>query len=97
MPTEQDYAAAVQAHLDETAQGYGYDSIHTAVSYADSPEVPAWMEEGRRFRRWRSRCWAHVFALMAEGATGTPEELVATLPPLFDQDAPAGEPAPDAA
>jgi hypothetical protein len=88
MPTEQDYAAAVQAHLDAAAQARGYDDIRSAVSYAEEPEVFAFMEEGRLFRRWRSRVWATCIALQAEGAAGTVEQLIAALPPLLDSDAP---------
>lgn len=87
MPTEQEYAVAVQAHLDAAAQMRGYDDIRSAVSYADEPEVFAFMEEGRLFRRWRSRVWAKCIALQSEGAAGTVEELIAALPPLNDGDA----------
>ena len=86
MPTEQEYATAVQAHLDAAAQSLGYDSIHTAVSYAEDAEVPQYMADGRLFRRWRSRVWAKVFALQSTGASGTIDELIAALPPLHDSD-----------
>lgn len=89
MPTEQEYAAAVQAHLDAAAQARGYDDIRSAVSYADEPEVLAYMTEGRLFRRWRSRVWAKCLALQEAGAAGSVEELIAALPPLIDADAPA--------
>lgn len=91
MPTEQEFAEAVQAHLDAAAQALGYDSIHTAVSYAEEAEVPRYMADGRLLRRWRSKVWAKVFALQAAGATGMIEELIAALPPLHDGDVPTGE------
>jgi hypothetical protein len=91
MPTEQEYAAAVQAHLDAAAQARGYDDIRSAVSYAEEPEVFAFMEEGRLFRRWRSKVWATCIARQAAGAAGSVEDLIAALPPLNDADAPSGE------
>lgn len=96
MPTQPEYAAAVQAHMDSAAQALGYDSVHTAVSYAEEAEVPQYMADGRLFRRWRSKVWAKVFALQAGGATGSVEDLIAALPPLHDVDAPPGEEVPEA-
>jgi len=95
MPNEQEYAAAVQMHMDSAAQSLGYDNIYTAVSYAEEAEVPQYLADGRLFRRWRSKVWAKVFALQAAEATGTVEELIAALPPLHDSDAPPGEPSPE--
>jgi len=80
---------AVAAHLDAAARGLGYDDIRSAVSYAEEPEVPDYMAEGRRFRRWRSRVWKTAFALIEAGVS-EPGEVIAALPPLDDRDAPPG-------
>lgn len=79
--------AAIQAHMDTTAQGYGYDDIKAAVTYADEPAVPKFQAEGRAFRAWRSLVWAHAYAVLDEVRAGTrpqptAEELLAELPEL---------------
>ncbi len=76
---------AVQAHLDKTAAGLGYDSIYTAVTYADEPAVPKFQAEGQALRAWRSLAWAACHAVMnavLAGARPIPSEaeLIAELP-----------------
>lgn len=78
---------AVQAHLDATAVGLGYDSIYTAVTYADEPEVPKFQIEGQALRAWRSRVWAACHVVMNAVLAGqrevpTAAELIAELPPF---------------
>ena len=78
---------AVQRHMDLAAQALNYDSIATAISYADEPSVPKFQAEGQAFRAWRSLVWARCHEIMAEVETGereTPsdEELIASLPTL---------------
>jgi hypothetical protein len=80
-------ASAVQAHLDATAMTYGYDSIASAVTYADEPAVPRFQAEGQAFRRWRSLVWAACYQVQAEVEAGnravpTESELLALLPAL---------------
>lgn len=70
--------AAVQARLDQQAQEWGYDSIFTAVTYADEPSVPQFQTEGRVLRAWRSETWAACYASTAT----TLEALLAELPPI---------------
>ena len=84
---KQQLSALVQAHLDAAAQARGYDSIVSAVTYADEPAVPAFQAEGRAFRAWRSLVWARCYQLAAEVQAGTravpaPEALIALLPAL---------------
>ena len=79
--------AAVQAHLDSAAQAAGYDTIYTAVSYADEPAVPKFQIEGAAFRAWRSLVWAVANTLRAEVEAGTrpvptATQLIAELPTL---------------
>lgn len=80
-------AAVVQAHMDATAMAYGYDSIASAVTYADEPAVARFQAEGQAFRRWRSLVWAAGYQVIAEVEAGqravpTESELLALLPAL---------------
>lgn len=73
---------AVQAHLDDTAQAHGYDSILAAASYAGSPVYGL---EGSAFRDWRDACWAELFQILAAVAAGerpmpADDELLTELP-----------------
>lgn len=75
----------VQAQLDAQARVYGYDSIASAVSYADEPAVPRFQREGQALRAWRSMVWDACYALLAQVQAGdrdepTRDELVAELP-----------------
>jgi hypothetical protein len=75
----------VQAHLDAQAQALGYDSIFTAVTYADEPAVPKFQVEGQSLRAWRSLVWARCYALLEAFGAGQLQEptlagLVAELP-----------------
>ena len=78
----------VQAHLDAAAQDAGYDTIYTAVSYADEPAVPKFAAEGQAFRAWRSLVWAAANAIRADVEAGlrpvpTVADLIAELPALY--------------
>lgn len=75
----------VQSHLDAQAQQYGYDSIFSAVTYADEPAVPQFQQEGQALRAWRSLVWARCYELLGEVQAQTRpvpsgEELIALLP-----------------
>ena len=77
----------VQAHLDTAAQAAGYDTIYTAVSYAEEPSVPKFQAEGHAFRAWRSLVWAAANAIRADVEAGTrpvptAAQLIAELPTL---------------
>jgi len=81
------YEQAVDAHLDDKAKEYGYDSIKTAVTYADEPIVQKFQEEGTAFRAWRSKVYAYVYEqldLVQSGDRDMPtiDELIAELPDL---------------
>lgn len=80
-----DYTQAVQAHLDRVAQSWGYDSITTAVTYADEPAVKAFADEGKALRAWRSRVWAAARQTLADVKDGgvplpTVADFLASLP-----------------
>ena len=78
-------SGAVQAHLDAAARSLGYDSIASAVTYADEPAVPAFQAQGKELRAWRSQVWASCIATLDAVKAGsqpvpTVEALVASLP-----------------
>lgn len=78
-------SAAVQSHLDNTAQASGYDSILSACTYADESSVSRFQEEGRAFRAWRSEVWRYCWSVDAAvdaktRPAPTPAELIAELP-----------------
>lgn len=71
----------VQAHLDNKAQEYGYDSILSASSYAATDNV--FQAEGKAFLSWRSACWAHCESLLTSmdvNGIPTAQDIVAGLP-----------------
>lgn len=64
------YEAAVQAVLDTAAKDHGYDSLFTAISYADEPAVPRFQADGQAFRRWRSLVWDYAHTELNAVLTG---------------------------
>lgn len=54
------FEQAVQGRLDSAAKEAGYESIFTAISYADEPAVPRFQADGQAFRRWRSLVWDYA-------------------------------------
>lgn len=77
---------AVQQNLDQEARALGYDSIFTAVTYADDVN-PKFAAEGAALKTWRSAVWTHCYQVLADvqGAlrtVPTAEELIAELPAL---------------
>lgn len=83
----QGHIDAVQHLLDSRAQAYGYDSIASAVTYAEEPAVPKFQAEGQAFRAWRSLVWAYGYeqlALVESGQRPAPTipDFIAELPPL---------------
>lgn len=82
---------AVQDRLDIEARRRGYDSIFTAVTYADEPAVPKFQAEGQRLRAWRSLVWAsctRILAAVKAGDRAEPsvEQLLAELPTIYWND-----------
>lgn len=67
------FEQAIQAHLDGTARACGYDSIGTAVSYAEEPAVPKFQEDGMAFRAWRSLVWAYAYQELDKVKSGQRE------------------------
>lgn len=78
--------AAVQVHMDSQARALGYDSLLSAISYAEEPAVPRFQADGLAFRAWRSLVWSQCHTLLAQVQAGTlavptEAELLAMLPP----------------
>ena len=78
----------VQSYMDTMAQGFGYDTIASAITYAEEPSVQKFQDEGKAFRAWRSLVWNCCHNLLEEvqgGKRSIPDEqqLIALLP-LFD-------------
>ena len=91
VPTAEEFAKAyelaVQARLDAAAIAARYDSIATAISYAEEPAVPKFQNDGKAFRAWRSLVWAYAYeqlALVLAGGREQPtvDEFLAELPAL---------------
>lgn len=83
-PTQQDYAAAVQAWVDKVAVARGYESGVLLASYTTST-VSAWAQDAASFIPWRDNVWTFVFQTQANVAAGTApqptiSQLVASLP-----------------
>lgn len=74
--------AAVSRRIETAARERGYDSMATAVSYADEPAVPAYQAEGAALRAWRSLVWSAALAQLEATLLPTPHALLASLPAL---------------
>ena len=77
----------VQVHLDAAAQAINYDSIATAISYAEEPVVPKFQAEGQALRAWRSLVWEKCYQIFDDVQAGnrpvpSDEELISELPAL---------------
>lgn len=94
----------VQARLDAQARLLGYDSIFTAVTYADEPAVPKFQAEGEALRAWRSLVWEKCYELLGDyqaavaAAAGgeqvdapTLDSVIAELPPFQAPEAQAAD------
>lgn len=78
LPSVRDYTDAVQAQLDAEAQSHGYDGVLSAASYA--AVAGPFQAEGVSFAAWRSACWAHCYAVLADVQAQTrPQPTVADL------------------
>lgn len=77
-----------QAQLDSVARSMGYDSILTAVTYAEEASVPKFQIEGKRLRQWRSLVWQECYTILAEvhaGATMPDENAFLARLPTYDE------------
>lgn len=77
--------SAIQSELDKEAVLAGYDSVHTAVTYADETAVATFSTDGQSFRKWRSLVWKYSYDVLADYQAGniaepTVESMIAGLP-----------------
>lgn len=82
------FEIAIQAHLDGSAREMGYDSIHTAVTYADEDSVEKFQQEGQALRSWRSLVWKYAYdqlSLVTSGQRSKPsiQDFIEELPALI--------------
>lgn len=80
------FTEIVQSWLDKTVQKRGYDSIHTACTYANSTDA-TFAAEGAACVAWRDKVWRHCYGVLdsvlaGERAVPTAEELISELPTL---------------
>ncbi|MBD3844879.1 hypothetical protein IED13_04160 [Bosea sp. SSUT16] len=73
LPTIDDYRAAIQAHVDATAQARNYDSGLTCASYVGSTN-PAWAAEAAAFVAWRDAVWVYAFTELPKVQSGQREQ-----------------------
>lgn len=65
VPTEADYSAAIQAHIEETARARGYRDAVTLASYVAST-IASWAAEAQAFVAWRDAVWLYVYGELAK-------------------------------
>ena len=73
------YETAAQAKLDLVAQSWGYDSLITAASYANSTNAQ-FKAEAEALIAWRDSYWTEAYTVEAGTLPATAEAFVALLP-----------------
>ena len=78
--------AAIDAHVETTAESRNYNSAAHLAGYATST-VPQWAAEAQAFVTWRDQVWQVAYAMLAEVELGQrpappPSEAVAALPAI---------------
>ena len=81
------YEGAAQGAMESAAKQRGYDSLFTAISYAEEPAVPRFQADGQAFRRWRSLVWDYAHTELGAVLAGEKERpeldaFLASLPAL---------------
>lgn len=84
VPTQSDYAAAIQSHIDEIAKARGYADGYALAGYATST-IPQWASEAQKFIGWRDQVWLTAYKTLAAVQSGTlapptVDALIAGLP-----------------
>lgn len=86
IPTQADYAAAIQQQIDAVAQSRQYDNGATLAGYATDPN-PDYANDASIFISWRSSVWGYAnaqLALVVSGQRSQPSisDLLSELPQL---------------
>ena len=94
-PTQQDYADAIESHMETVAQSRGYQDADRLASYTTSGNA-TWSAEAVTFSAWRDAVWAYSFEQMAAVQSGvrqapTVDGLIAELPAIDWQEFPITE------
>ena len=85
-PNQNDFAAAIQSHVDAMAKGRGYADGAGLAGYSTST-IPTWAAEAQAFIAWRDQVWIYAYTELAKvqgGQRGVPtiEEMITELPPI---------------
>lgn len=68
-PKQEDYAAAVQAHIDGAAKAREFNDGVTAATYLTST-VARWKADAEAFVTWRDQVWAYSYGELAKVMSG---------------------------
>lgn len=84
-PTQQDYADALQSHIDQTARSRGYADGAALATYATST-IPQWATEAQAFIAWRDAAWIYAYTALGlvQGGAEPPsiDEFVSAAPTI---------------
>jgi hypothetical protein len=81
------FSAAVDAHVEATAQAKGYNGAAHCAGYVNST-IPPWRAEAEAFIAWRDQVWLFVFEKLAQVEAGeipapeSAEALIGWLPEI---------------
>jgi hypothetical protein len=81
---QEQFRAAIQAHVDALAKGRNYDSGNSLASYVASTNA-RWAAEAQAFVSWRDQVWLYAYAELDKAMTGareipTIDDFIAELP-----------------
>lgn len=85
-PTQDDYATAIQMHVDAISKSKGYADGVALAGYSTST-IPSWASEAATFIAWRDQVWLHAYTELAKVQAGqrtapTVESFLAELPAI---------------
>lgn len=85
-PTQQDYAEAIERHMETVAQSLGYKNADRLASYVASSNA-GWASEAAAFSAWRDEVWVYAYeqmALVQSGQRAAPSVsgFIASLPAI---------------
>lgn len=78
-----DFEKGIQAFMDSEARKAGYDSLSTAISYAEEDSVPRFQIDGKSFRKWRSLVWDYSYRELQKFFNG--ERKMTVLPEFLNE------------
>lgn len=67
------FRAAIQAHVDVTAESRNYDGGNALASYVASTN-PQWAAEAQAFVAWRDAVWLHAYSELDKVMAGEREQ-----------------------